>query len=217
MARSVVKKVIMSLSGLFLISFLTVHMAANLCVLWGEPVYTAVCDFMGTNPFVKTMVPVLAAGFVIHIVYAFILGVHNLRASRHSMVRYQSGNRSRTAESVWGSWAARNMLVLGIIVLGLLAFHLSQFWAQMQWREFTGGTPMNGYTLVTTQFARPGVAIAYLIWLTALWFHLNHGFWSAFQSIGLSTPKLLPWMRIASLAVSTVLCGGFATVVIYCL
>lgn len=207
----------MSLSGLFLVLFLTIHCAANLCVLWGEKVYTAVCDFMGTNPLVKAMVPVLAAGFLVHIVYAFILSLQNLRASRGKTQRYEAGNRSRNAETVFGSWAARNMLLLGVIVLGMLVFHLSQFWAKMQWQELTGGEPLSGYTLVTKQFSRPGVAICYLIWLAALWLHINHGFWSAFQSMGLSTPKLLPWMRLFSLIVSTVICGGFATVVLYCL
>jgi succinate dehydrogenase / fumarate reductase cytochrome b subunit len=99
----------MSLSGLFLILFLTVHMTANFTILWGEEIFTAVTDFMGNNPVIKMIVPVLAAGFIIHIFYAFYLSLKNLKA--RGEVKYKSVNRTA---GLWiDHWASRNMLILG--------------------------------------------------------------------------------------------------------
>ena len=213
MITSVVKKVIMSLSGLFLILFLTVHLTANFTILWGEEIFTAVTDFMGNNPVIKMIVPVLAAGFIIHIFYAFYLSLKNLKA--RGEVKYKSANRT---EGLWiDHWASRNMLILGIIILGVLGIHLSHFWVNMQWQDFMGREPQNGYLLVTRELGTPWIAACYLIWFAALWLHINHGFWSAFHSIGLSTSKILPVLRVISLAYSSILCLGFTVVVIYCL
>lgn len=203
----------MSLSGLFLIAFLTMHLAINLCMLWGPDVYNVACEFMGTNPFVKAMVPVLAGGFFIHIIYAFIINVKNSRA--RGSVSYASRSKSLSSNAADG-WASRNMLVLGIIVLGALGLHLAHFWSKMQLQAFSGGVEIaDPYALVVTVFQTPLYAACYLVWFVALWFHLNHGFWSAFQSVGVSNEKWLPWLRRASIAVSTVLCGGFALIVIW--
>ena len=124
----------MSVSGLFLILFLTLHVVANLTILWGPEVYQKVTDFMGTNPLIQVMVPVLALGFIVHIGYSFIITLRNLKASGD--VSYKSGSKSPGLG--FDNWAARNMLVLGCIVLGFLVLHLSHFWTKMQWQQFTG-------------------------------------------------------------------------------
>ena len=131
---SIVKKLIMSVSGLFLIVFLLLHMTINLFSVvdtfkgtYGaaDGLFQAGCDFMAL-PIVTIMVPVLAAGFLVHIVYAFILTAGNLRA-RGGVQRYAGGSKGKAE-----SWAAKNMLLLGVIVLGLVAFHLNHFWAVIQ-------------------------------------------------------------------------------------
>ena len=187
---SITKKLIMSISGLFLITFLLLHMTINFFSVidtvngtYGsaEGLFKAGCDFMAL-PFVTVMVPVLAAGFLVHIVYAFILTAGNLRA-RGGVQRYAGGSKGKAE-----SWAAKNMLLLGIVVLGIVAFHLKDFWYHMQLQEFLPeGTPEhNPYVLLEATFASPVVTALYIVWFIALGLHLCHGFWSAFQSLGLS-------------------------------
>ena len=121
---SIGRKLIMSLSGLFLMLFLLMHMCMNLTSIISAEVYNAVCDFMGTNPFIQVMVPVLAAGFVVHIIYATILTLQNMKA--RGTDKYASSNKTDV------KWASKNMFVLGLIVLGFLGLHLTHFWVKMQ-------------------------------------------------------------------------------------
>ena len=185
---SITKKLIMSISGLFLIMFLLLHMTINLFSVidtfkgtYGaaDGLFQAGCDFMAL-PIVTIMVPVLAAGFLVHIVYAFILTAGNLRA-RGGVQRYAGGSKGKAE-----SWAAKNMLLLGVIVLGLVAFHLNHFWADMQLKEFQGHHAENPYLLLNETFKHGWMVVLYVLWFAALGFHLTHGFWSAFQTIGLS-------------------------------
>ena len=185
---SITKKLIMSISGLFLIMFLLLHMTINLFSVvdtfkgtYGaaEGLFQAGCDFMAL-PIVTIMVPVLAAGFLVHIVYAFILTAGNLRA-RGGVQRYAGGSKGKAE-----SWAAKNMLLLGVIVLGLVAFHLNHFWADMQLKEFQGHHAENPYVLLNATFKSVWMTAIYVVWFVALGLHLCHGFWSAFQSLGLS-------------------------------
>ncbi|MDD3696565.1 MAG: succinate dehydrogenase cytochrome b subunit [Bacteroidales bacterium] len=212
MSSSIAKKAIMSVTGLFLILFLTLHVSANLTILAGPEVYGTVTEFMGTNPFVQIMVPVLAIGFIVHIGYSFIL---TLRNRKTRPVPYAAGNKSRGLGP--NHWASRNMLVLGFIILGFLVLHLSQFWTKMQWQQITGGEAQDGYTLVTGYLGTPWVGICYILWFTALWFHLTHGFWSAFQTLGLNNQRLLPILRKVSFVYATLLFAGFTLIVLWCM
>ena len=184
---SITKKLIMSISGLFLIVFLLLHMTINFFSVidtftgtyaTAEGLFQAGCDFMAL-PIVTIMVPVLAAGFLVHIVYAFILSYGNLKA--RGTQRYAVANKTKAE-----SWAAKNMLVIGIIVLGILVFHLNHFWAKMQLQEWTVGHADNPYDLLNATFQHWWMVLIYIVWFVALGLHLCHGFWSAFQSIGMS-------------------------------
>jgi succinate dehydrogenase / fumarate reductase cytochrome b subunit len=203
----------MSVTGLFLILFLTLHVVANLTILWGPEVYLKVTDFMGTNPLIQVMVPVLALGFIVHIGYSFIITLRNLKA--RGAVSYKSGSKSPGLG--FDNWAARNMLVLGCIVLGFLVLHLSHFWTKMQWQQFTGGEPEDGYLLVTGYLGTPWIAVCYIVWFAALWFHINHGFWSAFQTLGLNNARIIPLLRKISFLYSTLLFAGFSLIVVWCM
>lgn len=213
MLTSITKKVIMSVTGLFLILFLTLHVVANLTILWGPEVYLKVTDFMGTNPLIQVMVPVLALGFIVHIGYSFIITLRNLKA--RGSVSYKSGSKSPGLG--FDNWAARNMLVLGCIVLGFLVLHLSHFWTKMQWQQFTGGEPEDGYLLVTGYLGTPWIAVCYIVWFAALWLHINHGFWSAFQTLGLNNARIIPLLRKISFLYSTLLFAGFSLIVVWCM
>ncbi len=203
----------MSVTGLFLILFLTLHVTANLTILWGQEAYDAVTGFMGTNPLIQIMVPVLALGFVIHIGFSLILNLKNLKA--RGPVTYAGGIKTRGFR--FDRRASQNMLVLGVIVLGFLILHLSQFWIKMQWQQLSGGEPQNGYLLVTGYLGTPWVAICYIAWFAALWFHISHGFWSAFQTLGLNNRRLLPILHTVSVVYSSLLFGGFSTIVVWCM
>ena len=184
---SITKKLIMSISGLFLIVFLLLHLTINafsiVDTFTGEygfgGLFQAGCDFMAL-PIVTIMVPVLAAGFIFHIIYAFILTAGNIKA-RGGIKRYEGGSKGKAE-----SWASKNMLVLGIVVLGLIAFHLNHFWADMQLKELQGHHAENPYFLLNETFKHGWMVVLYVIWFAALGQHLLHGFWSAFQTIGLS-------------------------------
>lgn len=188
LTSSIGKKLIMSISGLFLIVFLLLHVSINLFSVidlftgsYGSPdgLFKAGCDFMSL-PIVTVMVPVLALGFLIHIFYGCYLTWTNLRA-RGGYCRYAVSSKAKT-----DSWASRNMIVLGIIILGFIAFHLTHFWADMQLKEFTGQEMSDPYALLDRTFGVWWVAILYLVWFGAIWFHLTHGFWSALQTLGWS-------------------------------
>ena len=184
---SITKKLIMSISGLFLIVFLLLHMTINFFSVidtingtYGSPdgLFQAGCDFMAL-PIITIMVPVLALGFIVHIAYALILSYGNYKA--RGAERYAVANKTKT-----NSWASKNMLVLGVVVLGIVAFHLNHFWAEMQLKEFQGHHAENPYELLNLTFQHGWMVIIYVVWFAALGFHLTHGFWSAFQTIGLS-------------------------------
>jgi succinate dehydrogenase / fumarate reductase cytochrome b subunit len=205
---SIGKKVIMSISGLFLILFLLLHMSLNFTSIFSEETFRQVCDFMAL-PIVSILVPLLAFGFIIHIVYAFILTLSNLRA-RGGYNRYAVPNKAPT-----DSWASRNMIVLGIIVVLGLVLHLTHFWADMQLAEWMGKESANPNELMTATFGNIWITIIYLIWFAAIWFHLTHGFWSAFQSIGLSNTIWFKRLKVIGIVIVTVLMGGFALTAIY--
>jgi len=112
------------------------------------------------------------------------------------------------------------MLVLGLIILGFLALHLYNFWYKMQLTELLGkinGEEISvaGAALVQGLFQSPVYCLLYIVWLTALWFHLTHGVWSALQSIGWSNDIWLPRIKVISNVVSTIVVGLFMLVPIY--
>lgn len=207
LTSSIGKKLIMSISGLFLILFLLIHLLANSAYLLGAEAFDAVIEFMG-SPLVVIMVPVLAAGFIVHIAYAVYLTLYNRKA--RGSERYAVNNQAQT-----DSWASKNMFVLGIIILGVLVFHLSHFWAKMQLPEFTGGHAQNGNDLMIQTFGNVWILVCYLVWFVALWFHLTHGFWSAFQTIGANNTKWLSRLKVVSYIYSTFIALGFSVIAIY--
>lgn len=196
----------MSISGLFLVLFLTLHVIINALYIIGPDSFQAGVDFMSL-PIVTIMVPILALGFAIHIIYASYLTLTNLKARGNN--RYAVSNKAKA-----DSWASRNMFILGVIVLGVLAFHLTHFWAKMQLLEFLGQHAQDPNMLMELTFKSPINLAIYLVWFIALWFHLTHGFWSAFQSLGLNNAIWLKRWRVISYIVATILVLGFMAIAI---
>ena len=203
---SIGKKLIMSITGLFLILFLFIHAFVNGLSLISDEAFQAGCDFMSL-PIITVMVPILAAGFIIHIIYALILTLQNRKA--RGVERYAVSNKAQADD-----WASKNMFVLGVVVLGLLAFHLTHFWAKMQLPEFMGGHAEEGPALLYQTFSNIWILIIYIVWFIALWLHLNHGFWSAFQTLGINNNVWFNRWRVIGHIVSSILVLIFIAVAV---
>lgn len=208
---SIGKKLIMSISGLFLVLFLTLHMCLNLVSVFSPEGFQKVCDFMGL-PIVGIMVPILAFGFIIHIIYAFYLTITNLK-SRGGLKRYEVATKSAA-----DSWASKNMIYLGAIVVLGITLHLTHFWADMQLEEWMGGESADPNVLLGQTFGNLPITLIYIAWFVAIWLHLSHGFWSALQTLGWNNQIWFKRWKTIGIVYVTILMGGFATTAIaaYC-
>ena len=207
LTSSIGKKFIQSITGAFLVIFLLLHGTINFFSVidsvhgeFGSPEgwFQLGCDFMAT-PFVDVMVPILALGFVVHIVFGIWLSIENY-TKRGGIKRYEVPSKAKN-----DSWAAKNMFILGIIVLGLLAFHLSHFWAKMQLQEFMGNDAENPYYLLILTFKNWWTVALYIVWFIALFLHLEHGFWSMFQTIGWNNKKWLKRLKVIGIIISALI------------
>jgi succinate dehydrogenase / fumarate reductase cytochrome b subunit len=206
---SVGRKVVMSVTGLALVLFLTFHMAMNLVAIISADGYNMICEFLGANWYALVGTAGLAFLFIVHIIYAFWLTMQN-RAARGSE-RYYVTEKPKTVE-----WASQNMLVLGLIVILGLALHLVNFWSKMQLVELCGGGlfAADGVYHIRNTFSCPVFVVLYLIWLAALWFHLTHGFWSSMQSLGWNNKLWINRWKCISNIYSTIIVVCFALVVV---
>ena len=200
---SIGKKVLMSVTGMALILFLTFHACMNVVALIDGEAYNMVCEFLGTNWYALVGTAALAALSVVHILYAVILTLENRKARGNN--RY-----AVTAKPEKVEWASQNMFVLGVIVILGLFLHLYNFWFNMMFAELVGMegmfAPTDGYAFIQQTFSCPVTAVLYLIWLAALWFHLSHGFWSSLQTLGLSGKTwFCRWKLIGIIWVSVVI------------
>ena len=163
---SVGRKMVMGITGLFLVLFVTFHVLMNAVALFSPEGYNAVCEFLGANWYAILGTLVLAAGFIIHIIYSFV--------------------------------------------------HLVQFWAKMQLPELLGEhLEYTGMGFVYASFSQVWTLPVYLIGFIALWFHMTHGFWSAFQSIGANNDIWLNRWKATAKVWATVVCLLFAVEAIW--
>ena len=208
---SIGRKVVMSVTGIALILFLTFHGCMNVVALFSGEAYNAICELLGANWYAVVATLGLAALAVCHIVYAFILTAQNRRARGNQ--RYEVTAKPEKVE-----WASQNMLVLGIIIVLGLLLHLFNFWYNMMFAELLGTSfghhPADGFAFIQDTFANPVFVVLYLIWLVALWFHLTHGFWSALQTLGWSGKTWFCRWKTIGFVYSTILLLLFIVVVL---
>ncbi len=211
------KKLVMSITGAFLVLFILFHMSMNLTAIISPEGYNAICRFLGANWYALTGTAVLALGVLVHFAFALILTVNNYRA--RGKQRY-----AVTVTEPGVTWASKNMLVIGFIVLAGLALHLFNFWAKMQLVEVLGGhaslvggrtiAATDGAALIAYTFSQWYYVLIYLLWFAALWFHLTHGVWSMFQTVGWANDTWYPRLKCIANAVATLVFLGFAVVVV---
>ena len=182
---SIGRKVVMSVTGIALILFLTFHGCMNIVALFSEEGYNMICEFLGANWYAVVATLGLAALAVLHIVYAFILTAQNRTARGDS--RYEVATQVNAGKV---EWASKNMLVLGLIICIGLLIHLWNFWYNMMFAELVGAmpaiSPTDGFGWIKETFSNPVFVVIYIVWLAAIWFHLTHGFWSAMQTLGVN-------------------------------
>ena len=230
---SIVRKLVMSITGTCLVLFLLFHASMNLALIFSEDAYNWICSMLGANWYALIGTAGLALLVLLHFVYAFVLTVQNRRARGND--RY-----AVTARQEGVDWNSQNMLVLGIIIIGFLLLHLANLWFKMQFQEMTGlktgaFDPQNGAAYVKYLFTgiydpaqvvnpekltmagwmHPVYCGLYLVWLAALWFHLTHGVWSALQTMGLSSNIWLPRIKVIGNIVATIVVLMFASVIFY--
>ena len=214
---SIGRKLIMSITGICLILFLTFHMLMNLVALISPHAYNLICEFLGANWYALVATMGLAVGFLLHIVYAFYLFYQNKKARGSN--KYAESSLPKEVK-----WASQNMLVLGIVVASFLVLHLYNFWAKMQLVEVLHKLGVDvdpesmrratdGVDHIAKTFSDPIYVFLYVVGLVALWFHLTHGFWSALQSIGLNNKVWFNRIKTIGNVYSTVIVLGFALVV----
>lgn len=191
------RKIVMALTGLFLVSFLVIHASINALIFYndGGQTFNVGAHFMGTNPIIRTIEIFLVLGFIIHIVQGFVLWKKN-RAARN--VGYAVSTRSRA------SWYSRSMALLGTLILLFLIVHTSNFWIPNRTNQILHGEELPLYNLMLEKFSRPWEVLFYLAGCFSLFWHLLHGFRSAFQSLGLNNRRYDPLIGFVGTAFSVV-------------
>ena len=222
LTSSIGQKIVMSLTGLFLMVFLIVHLAGNLQLLsldLGES-FNSYAVFMTTNPIIKTVSYGLYAMILLHAIQGIALWIANRKAA--GAVRYAK-KASRTA---WGpSWISSNMAWFGILIFAFLLLHMGDFWwaMKMDLLETARYTNMGAaemevndlYRKVYESFKQEWIVLAYLVGLFALAAHLWHGFASAFQTLGLNHPKYMPLIKAVGVLYATLIPLAYAAIPLY--
>lgn len=216
---SIGQKIIMSLTGLFLVTFLIVHLIGNLQLFIddGGEKFNLYAKFMTTNPLIKTVSYGLYAFILLHAVQGILIWRKN-RAARGNQ-RYAVASPTSTGTN---SFASRKMGWLGTVILIFILIHMYQFWLQMK----LGALPMvqyegmdykvkDLYLPVKEAFTNIGFVIFYVISMVAIAFHLLHGIQSGFQTLGLNHKKYTPIIRFIGAAIAIVIPIGFAMIPIY--
>jgi len=217
------KKLIMSLTGLFLCLFLIVHMVGNLQLFFPSPegmpdgyVYNMYAEHMVTSPLIKIISYGNYFFILLHAIQGILITTYNRKAKGGS---YEGKETADTEAKI----ASRNMRNLGLLIFVFIGLHMWQFWAQMHFFDMPvmegieghDGAVKDLYAIVAEAFSNPLVVAFYLLSLGGLALHLWHGFWSAFQTLGLTNERYTPLLRGASAAFAVLIPLGFASMPIY--
>lgn len=197
---SIARKVVMALSGLFLVLFLALHVTINFSSVISPEIFNQWSHFMGYNPVVQfIMQPILIAGVVVHFVMGIALEWQNRKARNVKYVKYSGGANA--------PWASRNMILTGAVVLAFLGLHFYDFWVhEMNYKyvEANAMDPTRYYEETVAKFAPLWRTVLYVVSFVLLSLHLWHGFASSFQSMGVNnkyTPAIRNFTRLYAIVV----------------
>jgi succinate dehydrogenase / fumarate reductase cytochrome b subunit len=206
---SIGKKFIMSLTGIFLISFLVVHVGVNACI-WANDsgrMFNLASHFMGTTVVIRIVEVGLFAGLLLHIIQGFVLEVQN-RSKRKIGYAVTMGNRG-------SKWYSRSMGLLGTLLLFFLVIHLAHFWVPSRFTElppveYNGKEVANQYAELIRVFQNPVVVVIYVLGCISLLYHLMHGFQSAFRTLGVPDGKYISLVKNVGFGFAVIVSLAFA-------
>lgn len=205
----------MALTGLFLISFLVIHVGLNACI-WvpdNGSTFNRAANFMGASLLIRAMEYVLFAGFFLHIIQGYMLERKNL-SRRGNGYKVTVGNKA-------SKWYSRTMGLLGTLLLLFLIMHIYHFWVPSRlggWLnvkplpevEIAGKTYHNLYAEMLHVFQNPVIVILYVIGCISLAYHLMHGFQSAFRTLGVHNHRYLTLLTRFGKAFAVLISIAFA-------
>lgn len=207
---SIARKVVMALSGLFLVFFLGQHFVINITSVIAPDTFNSWSHFMGYNPLVQYILqPILIAGVVIHFIMGFILELQNRSARGVKYVSYKGSANS--------SWVSRNMIITGLVVLAFIGLHMYDFWVhEMAYKyiDVSPEDPTRYYEETVHKFEPFWRTILYVIAFVLLALHLLHGFASSFQTMGVNnkyTPAIQLFTKVFAIAIPL----GFVFIAVY--
>ena len=203
---SIGKKLVMGLTGISLIAFLCVHCYVNSLVFLPKTMvdgkmvtkeFNEAAHFLGTNLLMHIAEIGLFAGIILHIVQGLMLTFQNRtkRPINYTIGASTTSNGKSEHPKKKASWYSRSMGLLGTLILLFLLMHLWHFWGPNRMHQITEGGEISLYDKMKETFSQFWVVIVYILGCIALAYHLLHGFWSAFQTLGLSTSKYKPIIR----------------------
>ncbi|MDQ3073001.1 MAG: succinate dehydrogenase cytochrome b subunit [Bacteroidota bacterium] len=204
---SIGKKIIMSLTGLFLVIFLIAHLASNLLLFVndGGLAFNENSHYLTQNIFIRIVEILMFLSFFFHIIDGVALTIQNRRARK---VRYAVSNSNANS-----MWSARNMIISGIVVFAFLIVHLKTFFVPYRISGLEDGVTL--YDITKAAFENPWYSLFYIIAMALLGMHLHHGFASGFQTIGLRHPKYYSMIKQGGVILSVIICATFAAIPIY--
>ncbi len=211
---SVGKKFVMSLTGIFLISFLIIHVGINACIFNDLPLFdpndngdmfNRAAHFMATSYVVRSLEIGLFAGILLHAIQGLLLEIKN-RAKRGQGYKVNLGNRG-------SKWYSRSMGLLGTLLLMFLVMHIAHFWVPSRvtgLEEVEGTNYHNLFQEMVNVFSNPFIVILYVIGCISLAYHLLHGFQSAFRTLGVHNKRYLALIHSVGVAFSIIVPFVFA-------
>lgn len=201
---SIGKKLVMGVTGLFLVSFLLVHCAVNSLIFFndGGETFNAGAEFMGTNLLIRSMEIVLFIGLLLHVYQGLVLTFQN-KSARPVSYAVQNGAAN-------SKWYSRSMGLLGTLLLLFLIIHLKHFWVVSRFTDHITSGEETLFEEMKEVFENPVVVLVYVLGVISLCYHLLHGFQSAFQTLGLNHKKYTPLIKQLGLWYSVIVCLAFA-------
>lgn len=198
---SIGRKLIMAITGIFLIIFLLLHLSVNIFLFFGEEHFNKAVFFMRKNLFIKIMEYILFIGFVIHILSGIKLHIYNSKSK---------GKKNFITSFTSTTFSSRSMIYSGILILCFLILHLINFSIPM--KKYENISP---YNLVTSLFKNPFYTFIYIFFFLILGIHLHHGFHSSFQSLGLLNKQRAILIQRIGTFYLWFICIGFSSIAIW--
>ena len=210
MSSSIGRKILMALSGIFLVVFLTQHFLINITSVFSENLFNTLSHFMGNNPLVQFILqPVLIFGVIFHFVMGFYLEILNSKSRKKNYSKYSGSSNA--------SWISRNMIFSGGVILIFLVLHFIDFWIpEMNYKyvEVLPEDPNRYFEELVHKFESPLRTLIYSLSFVFLALHLLHGFSSSFKTVGVNS-KYYDLIQKATFIFSVAIPLGFIFIAIF--